>query len=199
MALFQSKSQSKSGANELKKLKRQDVLELLLEQMHEGDDLRNTVARLEVEVEGLNDLTERLKKKLDDKDETIERLRRRLDIKDKMIAVLMAQGRELPKSDELFDLAELLEVESRAVEAYIEGLYQNLGKSAAAVDEPSVEEDGTTEAVAYEAAEGAETAEAVAADEPAEADEVTVPDEPAEAETDETVDVAVNDEEELEG
>ena len=120
------------GTKELQKLRRQDLLEFLLDQMVENDTLRDTLAEREASIRDLSSMAERLKAKLDDKDATIERLKKRLDIKDKMIAELMAQGRELPRSDGLFDMAELLEVEERAVEAYINSEHEAHEEAAAA-------------------------------------------------------------------
>ena len=143
-----SQKSEKGQGRELSKLKRQDLLELLLDQMHESDDLRAALAEQRAQILELTNLAERLKDKLDLKDEQIEhlkeklnlkdeqrdhltaklddkdaliaRLKKRLDIKDAMIADLMSQGRELETSGDMFDMIELLETEERAMEACIE-------------------------------------------------------------------------------
>lgn len=138
----------KGRSKELNKLKRQDLLELLIDQMHESDDLRAAIVEQHAQILELTNLSERLKDKLNlkdeqiehlkekldlkdeqrdhlkaklnDKDALIERLKKRLDIKDAMIAELMSQGRELQTSGDMFDMIELLTTEERAIEAYIE-------------------------------------------------------------------------------
>ena len=183
---------------ELSKLRRQDLLELLLDQMHESDDLRATIGQQQLRIAELEGLTERLKDKLDlkdeqiehlkdklnakdeqiehlkgklnDKDELIERLKKRLDIKDIMIAELMAQGRELPHSDDLLDMGELLAVEERAVESYLDhAAAANQAKAkaeAASEEETEAETDAAVEEEpAADEVEAEETAETVEADE----------------------------------
>lgn len=136
-----SKSENTKQGKELAKLRRQDLLELLLDQMHENDDLRSTL-ELQLRQNGdLTALTDRLKDRLTLKDGVIDRLKKRLDLKDAMIAQLLAQGREMPSSSDLLDMGELLDVEGRALEAY---LVQSSGEIAKA------------EATAAEAAEAVE-------------------------------------------
>ena len=121
MALFQNRGNDdkKQASKELQRLKRQDILELLLEQMQEGDDLRETVARLEAEVDRLNKLVAHLIERLDLKDELIDKLKGRLDIKDRIVFELMRQGKKLPASSDLLSIADLLEVEQIAFEAVV--------------------------------------------------------------------------------
>lgn len=69
---------------EFQKLRRVDLLELLVDQVRENEGLTASVTEL-------SELTERLKAKLDQKDEQIERLKGRLDMKDAQIAELRAQ------------------------------------------------------------------------------------------------------------
>ena len=193
---------------ELNRLRRQDLLELLLDQMHESDDLRATIGQQQLRIAELEGLTERLKDKLDlkdeqiehlkdklnakdeqiehlkgklnDKDELIERLKKRLDIKDIMIAELMAQGRELPHSDDLLDMGELLAVEERAVESYLDYAAASGTKAQAAAKEEAEAEADAATAEEESAADEAE-AEATEADE-ASAEDAT---EPEAAETEE--------------
>ena len=64
---------SNSAANvDLRKLRRLDLLELLVDQIRENEDNEKTI-------EELTDLSERLKAKLDDKDVQIEHLKSRLN------------------------------------------------------------------------------------------------------------------------
>ena len=114
-----------SGADapnkELQKLKRQDLLELLLEQMRESDQLEATIEGLNAQITALTDLTDYLKQNLSEKDALVDQLQRRLDLKDKIIAQLLAQGRKLPA--ELAEMEELLAVEQSAIETYISENY----------------------------------------------------------------------------
>ena len=72
----------KGQNKDLQRLNRQDLLELLVGQMHEGDELRAIIEKKELEAEAQEELVNRLKEKLDLKDEQIERLKGKLDDKD---------------------------------------------------------------------------------------------------------------------
>ena len=72
---------------ELRKLRRQDLLQLLVLQSKETSDLQTRL-------EGLTDSYNRLIGKLDDKDETIERLKAKLDAKDEEIRALQVEAME---------------------------------------------------------------------------------------------------------
>ena len=91
-----SKAEEASGTEntdkELHKLRRVDLLELLLEQIRENEEQGAKVAEL-------SDLTERLKNKLDQKDEQIERLKLKLDQKDAQIAELEQRCETLSQFD----------------------------------------------------------------------------------------------------
>jgi len=140
-----NRAEGTNRARELQRLRRQDLLELLLEQMREGDALAADVAERDLSIAGLEGLAERLKDKLDlkdeqiahlkekldlkdeqmahlrakldDKDVLIEKLKGRLDLKDRMIAAQVAQGRDVPEGLEAME--ELLEAEEYALEALI--------------------------------------------------------------------------------
>lgn len=140
-----NRAEGTSRARDLQRLRRQDLLELLLEQMREGDALAADVAERDLSIAGLEGLAERLKDRLDlkdeqiahlkekldlkdermahlrarldDKDALIEKLKGRLDLKDRMIAAQVAQGREVPEGLEAME--ELLEAEEYALEALI--------------------------------------------------------------------------------
>ena len=75
-------SKNKGQSKDLQRLNRQDLLELLVGQMREGDDMRATIEQNEREIANLNDLADRLKGKLDLKDEQMDNLKEKHDIKD---------------------------------------------------------------------------------------------------------------------
>lgn len=75
-------TKDKSQSKDLQRLNRQDLLELLVAQMREGDELRATIEKKELQVENLSAQVERLKEKLDIKDEQIDNLKEKLDLKD---------------------------------------------------------------------------------------------------------------------
>lgn len=79
--------QGKQGG-ELKRLRRQDLLELLVGQMKEADALRADIEKRDKTIDELNHLTDRLKDKLDLKDIQIDHLKERLDGKDVQIGRL---------------------------------------------------------------------------------------------------------------
>ena len=78
-------AKAKGQNKDLQRLSRQDLLELLVGQMHEGDELRSAIEQNEREIADLNALADRLKEKLDLKDQQIENLKEKLDIKDAQI------------------------------------------------------------------------------------------------------------------
>ena len=82
-----SGKQGNSGG-ELKRLRRQDLLELLVGQMKEADALRADIEKRDKTIDDLNHLTDRLKDKLDLKDIQIDHLKERLDGKDVQIGRL---------------------------------------------------------------------------------------------------------------
>lgn len=106
-----------SQARELQRLRRQDLLELLLEQMGEADSLAGELSASQARVAELEALCGRLRDRLDEKDGLIDKLKARLDLKDRIIAAQVARGRAVPA--DLAQAAELLESEWRALEASI--------------------------------------------------------------------------------
>lgn len=70
---------------ELHKLRKQDLLQLLLTQGREAAELQEQILRLSASLGEAEATTERLKAKLDEKDELIEKLKGRLDEKDARI------------------------------------------------------------------------------------------------------------------
>lgn len=80
----QSADSASASGKEFQKLRRVDLLELLVDQVRENEELTASVT-------DLKDLSERLKAKLDQKDAQIERLKGRLDMKDAQIAELKSR------------------------------------------------------------------------------------------------------------
>lgn len=80
-----SGSRGKGQSRDLHRLNRQDLLELLVGQMHEGDELRAIIEQKDREIESLVALGDRLKEKLNLKDDQIEHLKDKLDLKDDQI------------------------------------------------------------------------------------------------------------------
>lgn len=112
-------SAKKDGAvgKDLQKLRRVDLLELLVDQIREND-------RLISENERLADSNERLKAKLDQKDGQIDHLKRRLSAKDEEISHLEERNRNLAHASGLIDVSELIAVEEAAVDRYLKQLRQ---------------------------------------------------------------------------
>ena len=120
-------SQAKATEKDLQKLRRMDLLELLIDQVRENEKLNTSV-------EELTDLSERLKERLDVKDAQIEHLKQRLDMKDAQIAELQNQNRAMAHAVNTFDIEEILEVQRHALRSYFESLSGDMTMSAAMVD-----------------------------------------------------------------
>ncbi len=80
---------------ELHKLKRHDLLLLLVGQGRETHKLKDRLEAAQRTIDSANELTERLKGRLNEKDAQIDRLKDRLDIKDAKITDLENQIEEL--------------------------------------------------------------------------------------------------------
>lgn len=80
---------------ELRKLRRQDLLELLVEQSKETGRLATELGEKEAELTEAQEGNERLKGKLDEKDALIEKLKSRLDEKDAQMAEETARSEEI--------------------------------------------------------------------------------------------------------
>ena len=80
---------------ELHKLKRQDLLQLLLMQSREVTQQQEAIEELTGTGAELRDMGERLKVKLNEKDEQIERLKEKLNQKDAQIQELQSQLEEM--------------------------------------------------------------------------------------------------------
>ncbi len=109
---------------DLHKLRRQDLLQLLLAQSREVAGQQERIRELEDSEASLQALSERLKGKLNEKDALIEKLKGRLDEKDFLIAELREGGLfEVEKDGETclvpMRLEELFSVAHRAAEAYL--------------------------------------------------------------------------------
>ncbi len=77
---------------ELRKLSRQDLLQLLLSQSKEFARYKSSAEELKAALEQERELTDQLKAKLDEKEEIIETLRQRLDAKDETMDKLRSDA-----------------------------------------------------------------------------------------------------------
>ena len=93
---------------ELRRLSRQDLLRMLVEQTKEAARLETELEEKKEEIGGLQESLERLKGKLDEKDVLIEKLKTRLDEKDAMIERL--KSRLNHKDDRIQELEEEVKV-----------------------------------------------------------------------------------------
>lgn len=113
------KGGSKGAGKELQKLKRRDLLELLVEQLHEGDRLELELSRREASIVELTGLSDRLKDKLDAKDEQIERLTARLDEKDQILWSVFESLGKLTTADRTAFEGELHKLEQLVTVHYL--------------------------------------------------------------------------------
>ncbi len=108
-----SSAKGHSGAEkDLQRLRRVDLLELLLDEIRQNDENAT-------ELEQLRELTERLKGRLNDKDAQIERLKAKLDQKDAEIEHLQANNEATAHAGGVLDVNEILRVERAALEEYL--------------------------------------------------------------------------------
>ena len=110
-----SRGSAKANSNtekELQRLRRMDLLELLLDEIRQNEE---NAARLK-EITEVNDL---LKSKLEDKDAQLERLIARLDEKDAEIARLQSHNEAVAHANGTLDVDELLKVQRMALDAYL--------------------------------------------------------------------------------
>ena len=110
---------------ELHRLRRQDLLQLLLSQSREVAEQGDRIQELEGHEQELEALTEKLKGRLNEKDELIEKLKARLDEKDALIRDLR-EGRIFEAGDPVtgtvsapIRIEELFGVTRRAAELYL--------------------------------------------------------------------------------
>ena len=97
---------------ELSKLRRVDLLELLVDATRENERLSDALAYE-------TDLAERLKVKLDEKDAQIEHLKARLDSKDARMSELEGQNAAMAHAIYTVTADEILEIERLAVGEYL--------------------------------------------------------------------------------
>lgn len=111
---------------ELHKLRKQDLLQLLLAQGREAAELQEQITKLSASLEETEAGNERLKAKLDEKDELIEKLKSRLDEKDARITKM----REIMKTWRANRQIELEEAGSIAADRrYGDWIKKTKGKS----------------------------------------------------------------------
>lgn len=125
---------------ELHKLRKQDLLQLLLTQGREAAELQEQILRLSASLGEAESTTERLKAKLNEKDELIEKLKGRLDEKDvrinKMREVMKSwkanREIEIEEAGNLADAAlklnKIFETAQKAADQYIYNLKQRCEK-----------------------------------------------------------------------
>ena len=80
---------------ELRRLKRQELLQLLLAQVKEAEELQEKLHGTESQLKEANEILERLKARLNSKDAQIHKLKGRLDKKDAQIKSLKATEERL--------------------------------------------------------------------------------------------------------
>lgn len=132
---------AQDAGKELQKLKRQDLLELLLEQMREADRLRGELAASQAQNEDLVALSGRLKAKLDDKDAQIDHLKGRLDDKDAALQQLFDITRDMATAnDQAGRLALLLKAEDVLADRYLHQSEVTVAEDASEMSAPSAEE-----------------------------------------------------------
>lgn len=135
-----AESQDKPGGEtDLQKLRRVDLLELLLEQIRKNEiqtaeleEATDLGERLKAKLNEKDAQLERLKVKLDDKDVQLERLKAKLNQKDAKIDLLQDRLHELAKETGTLT-AHDLELEELAVDHYLQHA------AAQTADEPAVE------------------------------------------------------------
>lgn len=121
---------------ELHKLKRQDVLKLLLTQVKEAEELRNQLVEAKERLIVAEESYGRLRKRLDNKDAQIEKLKSRLDKKDIQIKNMKAaldkfreeklEAARHPGSiaDAALQLSGIFEAAEKAAELYLSNIKQ---------------------------------------------------------------------------
>ena len=125
---------------ELHKLRKQDLLQLLLAQGTEAAELQEQITKLSASLEETEAGNERLKAKLDEKDELIEKLKSRLDEKDARITKMREIMRawranrqiELEEAGSIAEAAlklnKVFEAAQKAADQYIYNLRQRCEK-----------------------------------------------------------------------
>ena len=129
---------------ELHKLRRQDLLQLLVAQTKEAAGLREELEAVTESRDTLSETLERLKARLDEKDAQLEHLKRRLDEKDSRIREMREAGSIRTETLLSIDLEELFETGRRAAEDHLkqklsaQGLLRQPGEEPAEEAEPAV-------------------------------------------------------------
>lgn len=112
---------AKKTSKELHKLRRQDLLELLIEQSREVAKLHETIDGLEEKTAKLSEENERLSKKLEERDAQLKQLLKSVGEKEEVIRVLEKGGRIAGEQEggATVRLDELFLVLKTAGEAYL--------------------------------------------------------------------------------
>ena len=124
----------KKANKELHKLRRQDLLELLIGQSREVAKQQETIDQYEKTVAELTAANERLTKKLDERDAQLEKLILSLDEKEEVIRILREGGTISGQEEDgaTARLEELFLVLRMAGEAYLRKKTQRLKSESAA-------------------------------------------------------------------
>ena len=195
--MFSLKSNARSNNNssdrQLKKLRRQDLLELLVEQLGESERLQRELSEAQASVAALTDQVERLKDKLDvkdiqlehlkdklnDKDSLLNRLKARLDEKDAVLAELFEGVKTMADAKGAVQHDSVVRLEEIAASYYL----RQFAREAGTEEAEEIEEAAETEEVAEETEPEAAESEATDETEPEadDADEAEAAEEESEA------------------
>jgi len=117
---------------ELHRLRRQDLLQLLLSQSKDVAQFKSRITELEETVSQLRESNDKLKGRLDEKDAQIEKLKGRLDEKDEEITELRESGRIELHSDGSagVSLEEIFDKARQAAEDYLRALLREKQEAA---------------------------------------------------------------------
>ena len=119
-----------STEKELQRLRRIDLLELLLDEIRQNEENTNRL-------KGVNDLNNRLNAKIEDQEAQIKRLHDELDQKDAEIARMQANNEALAHANGLLDVDEILKVQRLAVEMYMKRIPGLAGNEQRAAHAPA--------------------------------------------------------------
>lgn len=142
---------------ELQKLKRRDLLQLLVEQSKEALSLQTEQEEMDEETARLEESNVRLRSKIEDKDIQIERLMGRLNSKRQRIAELETEIEAWHSSrqaglensgtvaEAALRLSGIVEAAQRAADQYLYNIRQRCGEQAAICGRPEIGSIGGSE------------------------------------------------------
>jgi hypothetical protein len=156
---------------ELRRLRRQDLLQLLLAQGHEAEKLKRQLEASDAQLAESEQTCERLKRRLDDKDKQINKLKGRLDRKDAQLHNMreIMERRQTSRRIELEEagsiaeaalrLNDIFNIAQKAADQYIYNLKVLSGEEEAEDEYEAADNRRLGEIDAELAAEAAEDAE----------------------------------------